>query len=193
VTRVCVYAGSNAGDDARYAEVTRRLAVALVERGLGVVYGGGKVGLMGVLADAALTAGGEVIGVMPDALFGREVGHTGLTEMRLVGSMHERKATMASLADGFIALPGGLGTLEELVEIVTWAQLGLHAKPCGLLDVGGYYRSLTAFLDHAVHEGFLRPGGRALLLVEDDPDVLLDQFATWAPPAMPPVIAIDQT
>ena len=167
-----------------YAAAAERLADALVRRGLGVVYGGGNVGLMGVLADATLERGGEVIGVIPEALLAREVGHRELTELRVVGSMHERKALMADLADGFVALPGGYGTIEELVEIVTWSQLGLHEKPCGLLDVEGFYAPLVAFFDHAVAEGFVRPQHRAMLLVDDDPDALLDAFAKWTPPAV---------
>ena len=154
--RICVYAGSNPGAKAAYAEAAGDLARLLAERGIGVVYGGGKVGLMGILADTALAAGGEVIGVIPQDLIDREIGHTGLTELHVVGSMHERKALMAELSDGFVALPGGAGTLEELIEIYTWSQLGLHDKPMGVLNVAGYYDGLAALLDHAVQEGFLR-------------------------------------
>ena len=139
VRRVCVYAGSNPGSDPAYAEAARALASLLAERGIGLVFGGGKVGLMGVLADTALAAGGEVIGVMPQALVDREIGHPGLTELRVVGSMHERKALMAELSDAFVAVPGGIGTLEELIEVYTWSQLGIHDKPCGVLNVRGYY------------------------------------------------------
>jgi hypothetical protein len=146
------------------------------------VYGGGSVGLMGALADAALAAGGEVIGVIPRALQLRELAHGRLTSLHVVGSMHERKARMAGLADGFVALPGGMGTLEELAEILTWAQLGLHARPIGLLDVAGYYRPLIAFFDRAVAEGFVRPDDRRLVLVGEEPGPLLDAFAAWEPP-----------
>jgi hypothetical protein len=184
VRRVCVYAGSNVGTRADYATAARLLATELTARDLGVVYGGGDVGLMGVLADAALDAGGEVIGVIPDALLAREVGHDGLTELHVVGSMHERKATMSDLADAFVALPGGFGTVEELVEVLTWSQLGLHAKPCALLDVAGYYGPLVRFFDHAVTEGFLREQHRAMLVVDDDPARLLDRLAAWEPPAV---------
>jgi uncharacterized protein (TIGR00730 family) len=150
----------------------------LARRGLGLVYGGGCVGLMGILADAVLAAGGEVIGVIPAALMAREVGHTGVTELRVVGSMHERKALMADLSDAFVALPGGFGTLEEFCEVLTWAQLGIHRKPCGLLNADGYYDPLLALLDHAVAERFLRPAHRALVLEERDLERLLDRLAT---------------
>jgi uncharacterized protein (TIGR00730 family) len=179
---LCVYAGSNTGADPAYADAARDLATLLAGRGIGVVYGGGNVGLMGVLADAALAAGGEVVGVIPRALLEREVGHTGLTELWVVGSMHERKALMAELSDGFIALPGGIGTLEELIEVYTWSQLGLHAKPCGVLNVRGYYDGLATFLDDAVSAGFLHPKHRAVLSVADDAEMLLELFAAFAPP-----------
>ncbi|MGH2968132.1 MAG: TIGR00730 family Rossman fold protein [Solirubrobacteraceae bacterium] len=179
--RICVYAGSNSGRDPAYAAAAADLAELLAERGIGVVYGGGKVGLMGVVADAALAAGAAVIGVMPQDLIDREIGHGGLTELRVVGSMHERKALMAELADGFIALPGGAGTLEELIEIYTWSQLGLHRKPMGVLNVNGYYDGLAGLLDHAVREGFLREAHRAALHVAGDPAELLESFASWQP------------
>lgn len=182
--RVCVYAGSSNGARPEYRDAAERLGRSLAHRDLGVVYGGAHVGLMGVLADTALEAGGEVIGVMPASLAAREIGHLGLTELHVVTSMHERKAMMADLADAFVALPGGFGTIEELVEILTWAQLGLHVKPCGLLDVAGYYTPLQAFFDHAVAEGFLRAQHRAMLFVDDDPDALLDAFAIWEPPVV---------
>ena len=182
VRRVCVYAGSNPGSDPAYADAARALASVLAERGIGLVYGGGNVGLMGVLADTALAAGGEVIGVMPQALVDREIGHRGLTELRVVGSMHERKALMAELSDAFVAVPGGIGTLEELIEVYTWSQLGIHDKPCGVLNVRGYYDALAAFLDHAVEEGFLRPQHRAVLSVAADPAELLDRLAAFEPP-----------
>jgi uncharacterized protein (TIGR00730 family) len=181
VRRICVYAGSSPGRDPAYARAASELATLLAGRGTGVVYGGGKVGLMGILADSALAAGGEVIGVIPRALMDREIGHDGLTELRVVGSMHERKALMADLADGFVALPGGAGTLEELIEIYTWSQLGLHRKPMGVLNVGGYYDGLAALLDHAVHEGFLREQHRAALHVAAEPAELLERFAGWEP------------
>jgi uncharacterized protein (TIGR00730 family) len=181
VERICVYAGSNHGNDPAYAEAAAALARVLAERGIGVVYGGGKVGLMGVVADTALAAGAEVIGVMPQALIDREIGHGGLTELRVVGSMHERKAQMAELSDGFVALPGGAGTLEELIEVYTWSQLGLHRKPMGILNVRGYYDGLEALLDHAVAEGFLREQHRAALHVAGDPDELLERFEGWEP------------
>jgi uncharacterized protein (TIGR00730 family) len=179
--RICVYAGSNPGADPAYAEAAGELARALAGRGIGVVYGGAHVGLMGILADTALAAGGEVIGVMQQALIDREIGHTGLTELHIVGSMHERKALMAELSDGFVALPGGAGTLEELIEVYTWSQLGLHAKPMGVLNVRGYWDGLAALLDHAVAEGFLRPEHRAAMHAEATPEALLDRFAGWRP------------
>jgi hypothetical protein len=182
--RICVYAGSNPGAKEAYAEAAGDLARLLAERGIGVVYGGGKVGLMGILADAALTAGGEVIGVMPRDLIDREIGHDGLTEQHVVGSMHERKALMAELSDGFVALPGGIGTLEELIEIYTWSQLGLHAKPMGVLNVNGYYDGLAALLDNAVAQGFLREEHRAALHAEPTPEALLERFDGWKPSAL---------
>jgi uncharacterized protein (TIGR00730 family) len=182
--RICVYAGSNPGADPAYAEAAGDLARLLAARGIGIVYGGAHVGLMGILADTALAAGGEVIGVMPRALIDREIGHTGLTELRIVGSMHERKALMAELSDGFVALPGGAGTLEELIEVYTWSQLGLHAKPMGVLNVNGYYDGLAALLDHAVQEGFLRPEHRAAMHAEPTPEALLARFDGWRPSAL---------
>jgi uncharacterized protein (TIGR00730 family) len=181
VRRVCVYAGSNPGNDLIYAQAARELADLLAERGIGLVYGGGRVGLMGVLADTALAAGGEVIGVMPQALVDREIAHEGLTELRVVASMHERKALMAELSDAFVAVPGGIGTLEELIEIYTWSQLGIHAKPCGVLNVDGYYDHLAAFLDHAVAAGFLKAEHRAVLSVASEPSELLERLAAYVP------------
>lgn len=171
---VCVFCGSEPGARPSYAASAGQLGRALAARGLGLVYGGACVGLMGVLADAALAAGGKVYGVLPSFMIAREIAHPGLTEQRIVASMHERKAVMAELADAFVALPGGLGTLDEIFEMLTWAQLGLHRKPCALLDVDGYYASLVSFLDHATQEGLLAPARRALLLVERDPARLLD-------------------
>ena len=184
MTRVCVFCGSNAGTRPAYTEAARALGAELVNRGLGLVYGGASVGLMGVLADTVLAGGGEVIGVIPRPLGSREVAHTGLSDLRVVGSMHERKATMESLADGFISLPGGLGTLEETLEILTWAYLGIHRKPVGVLNVAGYYDGLLRLLTHAMREGFVRPEYFGLLLFADTPAELLDRFAAWEPPAI---------
>ena len=180
--RVCVFAGSSIGARPAYTEAARQLAEALVARGLGIVYGGGSVGLMGALADAALAAGGEVIGVIPRGLARRELAHAGLTKMHVVESMHERKALMASLVDGFIALPGGLGTLEETLEILTWSQLGIPRKPIGVLDVAGYFDGLRRFLEHAVAQGFVRPEYLSLLLFADAPAALLEAFFVWRAP-----------
>jgi uncharacterized protein (TIGR00730 family) len=187
VKRLCVFCGSAVGRRAAYSDAAYALATALLDRGLGLVYGGGSVGLMGTLADAVLAGGGEVIGVLPRGLARKELAHDALTELHVVGSMHERKALMASLADGFVALPGGLGTLEEILEVLTWAQLGIHRKPVGLVDVGGYWGGLLALLRHAVGEGFVRPEYAALLLVDPAPAALLDRFAAWRPPVTPPV------
>jgi uncharacterized protein (TIGR00730 family) len=186
--RICVFCGSSPGHDPRYLEAARDLGRVLAGRSLGVVYGGGSVGLMGAVADAALAAGGEVIGVIPEVLRIRELAHRSLTRLHVVGSMHERKALMAELSDGFVALPGGMGTLEELSEALTWAQLGLHARPIGLLDVAGYYRPLAEFFDRAVGAGFLRPAHRQLLLVDDHPAALLDRFAAWRGPVVDRVL-----
>jgi uncharacterized protein (TIGR00730 family) len=180
--RICVFCGSSPGRNPVHLEAAARMGRALAARGLGLVYGGGGVGLMGAVADAALAAGGEVVGVIPRALQLRELAHARLTALHVVGSMHERKARMAELSDGFVALPGGMGTLEELAEILTWAQLGLHARPVGLLNVEGYFGPLIAFFDRAVVEGFLRPEHRRLLVVGEDPGALLDRFAAWQPP-----------
>ena len=176
---VCVFSGSRPGARPSYVETAAALGREVAARGLRLVYGGASVGLMGAVADAALAAGGEVVGVIPQHLVDREVAHTGLTDLRVTGSMHERKALMADLADGFVALPGGLGTLEELAEILTWSQLGLQSKPCGLLDVEGFFDPLLAFLDHTVAERFVTAEHRALVLAADRPDVLLDRLAGW--------------
>jgi hypothetical protein len=186
VQRVCVFCGSSPGARPAYAEATAEVARLLVDQGIGIVYGGGHVGLMGVLADAAREAGGEVIGVMPQALVEREIGHKGISELRVVGSMHERKALMAELSDAFVALPGGAGTLEELFEVYTWSQLGLHSKPCALLDVEGYYSGLAAFLDHAVAERFLLSEHRAALMVEREPARLIERLREFEPRAVTP-------
>ena len=181
---LCVFCGSNVGARNSYAEAAAALGRTIAQRGLRLVYGGAAVGLMGVLADAALTAGGEVVGVIPASLVEREIAHAGLTETRQVKSMHERKALMADLSDAFIALPGGAGTLEELFEIWTWGQLGHHRKPAGLINVDGFFDALLAFLDHQAAERFMRQEHRAMLLVESDPVRLLERFATYEPPAV---------
>ena len=180
--RLCVYAGSNHGADPAYAEAAQALGELLVRRDIGLVYGGAHKGLMGVLADSVLAAGGEAVGVIPQDLIDREIAHTGLTELHVVSSMHERKAMMADLSDGFVALPGGIGTLEELIEVYTWSQLGLHRKPTGVLNVRGYYDALAAFLDHVVHERFLPAEHRELLVIAETPEDLLEQLATFEPP-----------
>jgi uncharacterized protein (TIGR00730 family) len=188
-----VFCGSNGGADPAYVEAARTVGRGLAERGLRLVYGGGNVGMMGALADSALEAGGDVVGVIPRQVFDLEIGHSGLSDLRVVGSMHERKALMADLADAFVALPGGIGTFEELFEIYTWAQLGLHRKPLGLLDVAGYYSPLRAMLDHAVDQRFLRPETRAMLAFDDSLPALLDRFAAWEPPTQPKWIDRDGT
>lgn len=181
--RLCVFCGSSRGARPVFAEIAHSTGTLLADRGIGLVYGGGRVGLMGVLADAVLAAGGEAIGVIPGHLSEREVGHGGLSELYVVGSMHERKALMARLADGFLALPGGIGTLDELFEIWTWRQLGLHAKPVGLLDAEGFFGPLVAFLDRLVEEGFLRREQRSLLEVGADAVGLVDRLTAAFPPA----------
>lgn len=183
--RVCVFAGSSSGARSQYGDAARKLGAALLARNLGLVYGGGAVGLMGLLADTVLAGGGHVIGVIPRPLVDREVAHTGLSELRVVTSMHERKAQMAQLSDAFIALPGGLGTLEELFEIWTWAQLGIHRKPCGLLNAEGYYDHLLEFLDHAVAENFIEAKNRGMMTLASGGDVLLDQLKSYQDPEVP--------
>jgi uncharacterized protein (TIGR00730 family) len=184
IQNICVYCGSNAGNRPEYADAARKLAEDLVQRNIGLVYGGSSVGIMGVVADAVMAAGGRVIGVLPEALMRKELAHKNLTELHVVGSMHERKTMMVDRADGFIAMPGGVGTLEEIFETWTWAQLGFHAKPCGLLNVAGYYDHLSHFLDHTVDEAFMQPAHRAMLAVESDPRLLLDRFATYVAPTV---------
>lgn len=191
--RICVFCGSQVGKRPRYAEAANALGTLLAQRGIGLVYGGGKVGLMGVVADAVLAEGGEVIGVIPRRLMTRELAHSGVTELRVVDSMHERKAMMGELADAFMALPGGYGTLEEFFEVVTWMQLGIHRKPCGLLNVGGYYDMLLALLDHAAGESFIRPQHRGLVLVDSDPAMLLQQLHNYRAPQVEQWLARDQT
>ena len=181
---VCVFCGSNRGNDPLYLEAARLVGVALVRRGIGLVYGGGKVGLMGALADATLAAGGEVIGVIPKGLVDKEVAHQGLSDLKVVTSMHERKALMSDLAGGFIALPGGYGTIEEFCEVLTWAQLGLHHKPCGILNVAGFFDPLLAFFDHCVEKRFVLPDHRSLILVETDVNRLLDLMIAYKPPSL---------
>jgi uncharacterized protein (TIGR00730 family) len=178
--RICVFCGSTTGGSPLYVEAARRLGTALARRGITLVYGGASVGVMGAVANGVLAAGGQAIGVMPRALFPREVAHAGLTELREVGSMHERKALMADLADAFIALPGGIGTMDEWFEAWTWAQLGIHAKPLGLLNAGGYFDFLLAFLDRMVEERFLQRRHRALALVDREAEPLLDRLASAA-------------
>jgi uncharacterized protein (TIGR00730 family) len=174
IRRVCVYCGSRPGNRPAYARAAQALGALLAAEGVGLVTGGGRVGLMGAVADAVLDAGGEAVGVIPQALLDREVGHEGMTRLHVVRTMHERKAAMAELADAFVALPGGLGTLEEIAEAVAWGQLGIHQKPCGLLDVDGYYGPLVRFLDGAVAGGFVREAARASVVVEAEPGPLLD-------------------
>ncbi len=193
VGSVCVWCGSSTGRDGAHAAAARQVGGLLAERGARLVYGGGRVGLMGVVADAALAAGGAVTGVIPVGLFTREVAHRGLTDLVEVASMHERKQRMADEADAFVALPGGLGTLEELAEMATWAQLGVHDKPIGVLDVGGYWDPLFAMLDRAVDEGFLRPEHAALLVRATDPVELLDRLAAHEPPTVDKWLDLDAT
>jgi uncharacterized protein (TIGR00730 family) len=183
VQRICVFCGASPGRDPAYVELATAVGTGLARRGIRVIYGGGRLGLMGALADAALAAGGQVIGVIPRGLVGRELAHPGVTELRIVESLHERKAQMAELADGFIALPGGLGTLEELAEVASWAQLELHDKPIGLLGFAGYWDALLAWLDRAAAEGFISSEHRRLVRVDADLDALLERFEAWqAPP-----------
>lgn len=181
---ICVYCGSNPGGRETYVTEARKLARVLADEGIGIVYGGASKGLMGVLADEMLAAGGNITGVIPRALQDREIAHSGLTELHVVNSMHERKALMAELADGFVALPGGFGTLEEIIEMLTWAQLRLHTKPCALYNVRGYFEGLLAFLAHMEAEGFLRPQHRAMLLVADDPATLVERFGNYRAPVV---------
>lgn len=181
---VCVFAGSSAGQRAVYADVARELGHRIAGRGAALVYGGGATGLMGVLADSVLESGGSVTGVIPGPLVDRELAHRGITTLEVVASMHERKARMSELSDAFVALPGGLGTLEELMEIWTWAQLGIHAKPCGIVDAEGYYGPLLGMIDRMVEEGFLRVLDRDLVVVDRDPGKLLDRLETHIAPRL---------
>jgi uncharacterized protein (TIGR00730 family) len=179
---VCVFCGSSTGSDPAYTEAARSLGTTLAEADIRLVFGGGHVGLMGEISNAALAAGGDVIGVIPKFLVERELAHEGLSDLRIVGSMHERKALMSDLSEAFIALPGGTGTLEEFFEVLTWAQLGEHHKPCGLLNVAGYYDPLLTVFDRMVEAGFLSESNRALLLVENEPERLLQRFDHYEPP-----------
>lgn len=181
---ICVFLGSNPGNKPAYREAAAATGQELAGRGITVVYGGSNSGLMAVLADSALAAGGKVIGIIPESLRQKELAHAGLTELHVVASMHERKALMAELSEGFIALPGGMGTLEELCEMLTWAQLGFHKKPCGLLDIEGYYTQLCAFLDNAVAQGFINSAHRGMLLSAPTPVALLEQFAVYQAPVV---------
>jgi uncharacterized protein (TIGR00730 family) len=191
--RVCVYCGSSTGNQAAYREAAVGMGSILAARGIGLVYGGGNVGLMGVIADAVLAGGGNVIGVIPRSLADREIAHTGVTDLRVVDSMHTRKAMMADLSDAFIAMPGGVGTLEEFFEAVTWTQLGVHRKPCGLLNAGGFYNALAAFIDQAVTDGFIKPIHRAAIVVDDNPERLLNTLATIDLPDVPKWIRKEET
>ncbi|NIV03765.1 MAG: TIGR00730 family Rossman fold protein, partial [Calditrichae bacterium] len=184
LNKICVYCGSSPGGRAEYIEGAKTLAKLFVQREIELVYGGASVGLMGVMADTVLQNGGRVTGIIPEDLVKREVAHNGLTELKVVLSMHERKAQMAELSEGFIALPGGLGTIEELFEVLTWAQLGFHQKPVGILNLCGYYDHLSSFLDHTVSEQFVKPTHRAMLIVEDDPEKLIARFETYESPVV---------
>lgn len=192
--RICVYCGSSEGARPAYRDAAERLGRTLADRNLGLVYGGGDVGLMGTVADATLDADGDAYGIIPDGLREREIAHEGLTDLEIVHSMHERKRRMIDLADGFVALPGGYGTLEEFMEVLTWTQLGLHEHPCGLLNVAGYYADLAAFFDHQREEEFVSAAHRSIVMIEDDPDELLDQFAAYdAPPLKDVLDSPDET
>ncbi|MCG8614702.1 MAG: TIGR00730 family Rossman fold protein [Desulfobacterales bacterium] len=191
--RVCVYCGSSDGKKAEYKAAARELGAAMLEKDIGLVYGGAQIGIMGEIADTVVDGGGEVIGIMPKSLADREIYHTGLTRLEIVNSMHERKAMMAELSDGFIALPGGLGTIEEIFEVLTWAQLGFHRKPCALLNAIGYYDHLSAFLNHTVIEGFVNTASRAMLMTESDPRALLERFEAYEAPVVNKWIDKDNT
>ncbi|WP_299816746.1 TIGR00730 family Rossman fold protein [uncultured Roseibium sp.] len=190
---LCIFCGSSHGAIEEYGQAAAATGRVIAEQGYRLVYGGAKVGLMGTVADAALAAGGEVIGVLPESLQEKEIGHQGLSELHLVGSMHERKALMADLSDGFIALPGGVGTLEEIFEVWTWGQLGYHQKPCGFLNVEGYYDHLIAFLDHQTQEGFTKKVMRDMAMFAGTPENLIDQFTSYTPPSSPKWIDREET
>lgn len=193
INSICIYCGSSPGRSEAYAHAAVALAESLVHRNIRLVYGGAGIGIMGMVANQVLKLGGQAVGVIPKALAHKEVAHPNLTELHVTQSMHERKMLMAELSGGFIALPGGIGTLEELFEIWTWAQLGFHDKPCGLLNVDGYYDSLIGFLDHVLAEQFVKPHHRAMLMVESDPDILLDRYLTYQPPAVKHWLSKDET
>ena len=191
--RICVFCGSSVGNQRAYVDAAEAMGTLLARRGITLVYGGGNVGLMGVIADAVLTHGGEVIGVIPQALAEREIANLAIPDLRVVDSMHTRKAMMADLSDAFIAMPGGVGTFEEFFEAVTWTQLGLHRKPCGLLNVNAFYSPLAAFIDQAVSEGFIKPIHRSIIVVDDDPERLLDTLSTIELPDVTKWIRKDET
>lgn len=193
IRRVCVFCGSSRGTRADYGKAAEAIGRALARRGIGLVYGGGRVGLMGALADAVLASGGEVIGVIPASLVAKELAHRGVADLRVVDSMHQRKALMADLSDAFVALPGGYGTLEEFCEVLTWSQLGLHSKPCGILNVAGFYDTLLALFDYAVSEAFVRPEHRELFVVDQEPERLLDRLADFRPPTLEKWIDREET
>ncbi|MBA4317775.1 MAG: TIGR00730 family Rossman fold protein [Flavobacterium sp.] len=180
--KLCVFCGSGFGSRIEYAQAAKNLGIALVKRNIGLVYGGGRVGLMGEIASTVNKSNGNVIGIIPKELFNKEVAYTELTDLRVVDTMHERKALMAELSDGFIAMPGGLGTIEEFFEVLTWTQLGFHSKPCGLLNISGYYDQLLKFLDHSVSEKFIEHEHRSMILIDDDPESLLDKLINFEPP-----------
>ncbi len=184
MNRLCVYCGSSPGTGDDYISAAQELGTLMLQQEIGLVYGGASLGIMGAIADTVLEGGGCVTGIIPQALHGKEIAHKGLTELHVVDSMHERKSLMAVLSDGFVAMPGGFGTLEEIIEVITWGQLGFHDKPCGLLNVAGYFDHLLAFLDHSQAEGFLRAQHRSMLLVASRPAALLEQFSNYAPPSI---------
>ncbi len=191
--RICVFCGSSVGKNKNYISAAQNLGAALNKRGLGLVYGGASIGLMGVIANTVIDGGGEVIGVMPEALAKREITHQNITELHIVKSMHERKALMSELSDGFIALPGGLGTFEEFFEVLTWAQLGIHKKPCGILNINGYYDNLFLFLNHTVSERLLKKEYYDMILEDKSPTKLLDKFKTYKPPTVKKWIDLKNT
>lgn len=188
LTRLCVFCGTNAGNRPDYGVAARALGALLAAEGIELVYGGASVGIMGELADAVQEGGGHVTGIIPQQLVQKEAAHRGIPDLIVVASMHQRKSQMADLSDGFVALPGGIGTLEGFLEILTWGQLGIHAKPCGILNIAGYFDALTGFLDHAVQEGFLTEAHRGQIMVESDPRRLLDRMRAYSPPAGAPLM-----
>ena len=191
--RICVFCGSSVGRNPIYRESAMAVGQYLAEKNIGIIYGGGSVGLMGALAEAALEAGGEVIGIIPKSLYDKEIAHMGLRQLCVVGSMHERKALMGELSDAFIALPGGFGTFEELLEVITWSQLGIHLKPCGILNVAGFFDPLLAMCDHAVDQGFIRPVDRALVITDSEPEGLIDRVCSFTVPAATKWLTPNQT